>query len=205
VYEYLGRAYKTNTNQRAYDLQMSADDCAARPAGRVMKIMGDGSGPACVGMLMMRLEPFDVTKVRAEEKDHFKKEMLRLVVKLHKEYGIVHGNIKPENFLRCADGTLRLCDFDCARFSNGDVDGWEVGSQEYMSPNRTLSIPTTDDDIYALGLSIFSLYTGKAGDFFPGEDVEEVRKAKRTVDVMQISCPETRLTVKMCLRQGGVV
>ncbi|ORY67827.1 uncharacterized protein BCR38DRAFT_337119, partial [Pseudomassariella vexata] len=29
-------------------------------------------------------------------------------------HGITHGDIKPANFLRAQNGTLRLCDFDVA-------------------------------------------------------------------------------------------
>ena len=39
-----------------------------------------------------------------------KDAMVRLLSRFHNEYGIVHKDIKPRNFVRCRDGKLYFCD-----------------------------------------------------------------------------------------------
>ncbi|KAK3078500.1 hypothetical protein LTS18_007349 [Coniosporium uncinatum] len=103
-------------------------------------------------------------------------------------------DVKPDNFLRCRDGKLRLCDFDSARGVDDDEEGYEgMVTGEFLAPNRdyyrTGRPPTISDDIYALGLSIWPLYTGDKD--LENEDMEEVLRDKRTVDVTHIFDPET--------------
>lgn len=209
VFQYMGLAYRTHCTQRAYDLQMKAGECAARPSGRVM-IRVDGK-PVCVGMLMMLHTPLDVEKVRDEEKVHLKNEMIRLVATLHHKYGIVHGDIKQENFLRCADGTLRLCDFDCARGVNEDHGEWDHTYQtHYLAPHRRRNNykskkkpPVISDDMYTLGLSIFALYSGKTKAFFTLRNFGGVNRYGLMVDLNKIPDIPTRLFVEKCLLRGG--
>lgn len=46
-------------------------------------------------------------------------EVACIVEGLHR-HGVVHADLKPENFLVADDGSLRVCDFGCAHLvSNG--------------------------------------------------------------------------------------
>jgi len=132
-------------------------------------------------------EPFDFKAVPAKDRAGVKDEMVKLVSRLHDEYGIVHGDIKPPNFLRCQDGKLRFCDFDSARRINETTDDeWEgFFSNRYLAPNRNCPrrprLPTTEDDWYGLAISLWELYTGK--DALEDEDMEALWKERKTVDV----------------------
>ena len=42
-------------------------------------------------------------------------EVFKLVLKFH-EIGIAHGDIRPQNFLRCDDGTFKMIDFTVSEF-----------------------------------------------------------------------------------------
>lgn len=78
---------------------------------------------------------------------------------------MLHGEIKPGNFLHCKDGLFRLCDFDSARLMDADPEGWKgLTTGEFLAPNRnyfeTGQASRPIDDIYALDLSTGSLCTG---------------------------------------------
>lgn len=135
--------------------------------------------------------------------------MVRLVGRLHERYRMVHGDIKPANVVRCSDGKLRLCDFDSARPMNEDPQAWEgIATEQYLAPNRDYhnkgAPPTPSDDIYALGVSIWELYTGKAAYDELG-DIEEALKERRTVDLLEVKDPEVRNLIRGFLKQGGAL
>lgn len=71
--------------------------------------------------------------------------------------GIVHHDIKPENILFAADGTIKLGDFGAAN-SN-------VATRNYMAPEMFLGehVSHTDAriDVYALGLTLLESLTGQ--------------------------------------------
>jgi len=87
-----------------------------------------------------------------------------------------------------------------------DVNEWEgLATGEFLAPSRnyfeTGQAPVPVDDIYAPGLSIWSLYTGK--EVLKDMDMEELLKDGRMVDLEEIGDMETRWFVRICLRSGG--
>ena len=89
--------------------------------------------------------------------------------------GMIHRDIKPDNIGFDAEGTLKVFDFDVARFlpniSNSTVEGSEdvtfkltkkVGSPRYMSPECGLGEPyNAKTDVYAFGLLCHEILTLK--------------------------------------------
>ncbi|AEO69497.1 6d3f6960-c1a2-4980-a4af-6de61e709ec1 [Thermothielavioides terrestris] len=201
-----GFAYKQHATQREVDLMRLAGDCAVAPLSRVMDEVDGGLVPA--GLIMELATPFNFKLVPPAERAAVKDEMVRLVERLHSsEFGIVHGDIKPANFVRCRDGRLRLCDFDSARLvADERADGWEgLASERYLAPSRgypdRYGPPTVVDDEYALAISVWELFTGK--DALIGEDMEEVLKEGRTVDLSELEDDDVREFVRSRLRRGG--
>ena len=80
--------------------------------------------------------------------------------------GMVHRDVKPDNLLFAADGTVKVSDFGLAKSAiGGDTqltqEGQVVGSPYFMSPEqceaRALDYRS---DIYSLGATYYTLLTG---------------------------------------------
>jgi len=79
--------------------------------------------------------------------------------------GVIHRDLKPQNIMRDATGRILVMDFGLARTVAGDgmtQTGAIVGTMEYMSPEQALGKDLDQrSDIFALGLILFELLTGK--------------------------------------------
>lgn len=77
------------------------------------------------------------------------------------EHGIIHCDIKPDNLILFADGRLRLADFGIAKFARKTIQGSASGSVGYMAPEQAMGRPSARSDVFAAGLVIHQLLTGK--------------------------------------------
>lgn len=101
------------------------------------------------------------------------------------EYGwesqhVIHCDIKPDNVMVDADGSIKVADLGLAR-TIGAVsraeDAEEVtGTPNYMSPEQVLGVHDLDfrTDIYSLGAMLYHMVTGKV--LFEDLDTEEAMK-----------------------------
>ncbi|KAK4103152.1 kinase-like protein [Parathielavia hyrcaniae] len=162
--------------------------------------------------------PAAVTIIQPSQRRDIMHQMIRLVERLHDEKRIVHRDLKPDNMLLDKQGKLRLCDFAEGRYVDEDLLEWEGATTwHYESPNRLwrgqqmrmcLPPPTIEDDVYALGLSIWSLYTGKVpNDDLVGDDdgLKERQQQRGTVDVAEVDDPEAREIIRGFRRGGALV
>jgi serine/threonine-protein kinase len=85
--------------------------------------------------------------------------------------GIVHRDIKPQNILLAADGTVRVADFGIARALSAVTitqTGTVLGTVQYLSPEQARGGGVgRASDIYALGVVLYEMLTGRlpfAGD-----------------------------------------
>jgi serine/threonine-protein kinase len=79
------------------------------------------------------------------------------------EQGIVHRDLKPANVMLDGRGRARITDFGLAALASG-VTGREAaaGTPAYMAPEQLLGHEVTvRSDVYALGLVLYELFTGR--------------------------------------------
>ena len=77
------------------------------------------------------------------------------------ERGVVHRDLKPANVMIDGDGNVRITDFGLA-VAIGTGDAMLAGTPQYMAPEQLAGQPATiQSDIYALGLILFEIFTGR--------------------------------------------
>jgi serine/threonine protein kinase len=79
--------------------------------------------------------------------------------------GVIHRDLKPANILLHENSTLYVTDFGLARILNATSQltvGMTVGTPFYMSPEQITGKPVTPaTDVYALGIVLYRMYTGR--------------------------------------------
>lgn len=182
--------------EREIKMMLLAGDCSIQPLGRIFsdgKIMGflmpyersvvpPSSDPLHVPLV-------DETLSRTDRIDIIN-QLSTLVSRLH-EKGIIHGDIKPANLLLCSDGKLKLCDFAEAKLEGEIVSGPREDSIRYMSPfsmRNFLTPKTKAEDLYATGISIWQIYTGRIPFDYTSEEpiVEDMIRAGIRPDIAAV-------------------
>jgi serine/threonine-protein kinase len=95
------------------------------------------------------------------------------------EKGVLHRDLKPENVMLDGRGMARITDFDLAQAADA-IDPGDVrsGTPAYMSPEQLDGREVTArSDIYALGLVLYELFTGRRP--FAGRTFAELIRARR--------------------------
>ena len=147
----------------------------------VARIEGHGISEEFAYLVMEFFDGGDLSKrlggkpMQAEEALRVFRELMFALGDIH-EQGILHRDLKPQNLMFRADGSLAIVDFGIAkhidavdRTSQGEV----LGTPRYMSPEqvsgRALDMRT---DIYSAGVLLFQMLTGR--HLFDGETAVEV-------------------------------
>lgn len=92
------------------------------------------------------------------------------------ERGVLHRDLKPANVMLDGRGRVRIMDFGLA-VAAGDARVDEAGTPAYMAPEQLAGKgASVRSDIYALGLVLYELYTGKRA--FDGPSLAAILAAK---------------------------
>ena len=111
-------------------------------------------------------------------------DVLAAVEQAHSQL-IVHRDLKPSNILVAHGGTVKLLDFGVAALLASQAD--DIGdltregaaglTPEYAAPEQLLGLPfTTATDVYALGLILFVLLTGRHPISAAGKSAAELMR-----------------------------
>jgi len=98
-------------------------------------------------------------------------KLTKAIAALHRA-GIIHRDVKPENVMLEANGGLKLIDLGVARLRQFDEgESLEVpGTRSYMAPELFTGMPADEStDIFALGVTLYRMFTGGA---YPYGEVE---------------------------------
>jgi serine/threonine-protein kinase len=155
-------------------------DREARAAGRLShpNLVNVHDAGVLEGLHFIAMEFVDGTSIHKRIRDkgpYPEKEALDIAaqvaeaLKYAHNHGILHRDVKPDNFLVDASGRVRLADLGLAHFQEKDDkdasatrDGTTVGTPHYMSPEQCKGEAVdARSDIYSLGASLYVLTTGK--------------------------------------------
>jgi serine/threonine protein kinase len=91
--------------------------------------------------------------------------------------GVLHRDLKPSNIMLNGRGEVRIMDFGLAGLAH-EIEDVRSGTPAYMAPEQLAGKEVTArSDIYALGLVLYELFTGKPA--FPGNTRDEIVRARR--------------------------
>ncbi|HET7746315.1 MAG TPA: serine/threonine-protein kinase [Vicinamibacteria bacterium] len=89
------------------------------------------------------------------------------------EKGIVHRDLKPANVMIDGRGKARLTDFGLAILAEGGGAQGFAGTPSYMAPEQLAGgTVTARSDLYALGLILYEMLTGRR--FFDARTIDEL-------------------------------
>lgn len=95
---------------------------------------------------------------------HFATQVLSALEHAHSK-GIVHRDVKPQNIMLQADGSIKMMDFGIARFSRAQsqtISDKAIGSVHYISPEQAKGDHTdARTDIYSVGVMLYEMLSGK--------------------------------------------
>ena len=95
---------------------------------------------------------------------HFATQVLGALDHAHSK-GIVHRDVKPQNIMLQADGSIKMMDFGIARFSRAQsqtVSDKAIGSVHYISPEQAKGDRTdARTDIYSTGVMMYEMLSGQ--------------------------------------------
>lgn len=117
--------------------------------------------------------------------------------------GVLHRDLKPSNIMLDGRGEVRIMDFGLAGLAH-EIEDVRSGTPAYMAPEQLAGNEVTfRSDIYALGLVLCELFTGKPA--FEGNTYDEIVRVRRESTPLRPSTlvrdldPAMELVILRCL------
>jgi len=172
---------------------------------------GDGGQPYLV-LELVRGEPIDrhcdTGRLGVDARLALFDDVLAAVAHAH-THGVIHRDLKPGNILVATGGTVKLLDFGIAKLMDDEAgaagapaltrDGGRALTPEYAAPEQLRGEGvTTATDVYALGVLLYQLLSGRHPTAPGGGTAAEV--ARGTLDSEP---PRLSRAVTLALTQGS--
>lgn len=91
---------------------------------------------------------------------HYMQQMVAAVAYAH-ECGIIHCDVKPDNFILFEGNRVRLTDFGIAKVATLTVLGSGTGTVGFMSTEQAMGKPSVRSDVFSLGLIMYRMLAGQ--------------------------------------------
>jgi serine/threonine-protein kinase len=121
------------------------------------------------------------------------------------ERGIIHRDLKPQNIMMNKRGDVVIMDFGLAAIA-GQLEGAEVrnGTPAYMAPEQLRGAEVTaKSDVYALGLVLYELFTGKRP--YDAKTIQDMLRQQETAQLSSMTSiaadidPGVEKAIRRCL------
>ena len=119
--------------------------------------------------------------------------------------GVLHRDLKPSNIMLDGRGQVLIMDFGLASLAH-EIEDVRSGTPAYMAPEQLVGKEVTArSDIYALGLVLYELFTGKPA--FEGRTHDEIMRVRRESTPDRFSTlvrdldPAVQLVILRCLEE----
>ena len=185
--------------QRELKMMAAAGDLSVTVVGYVYT----GPPKNLEGFVMPLLCPIDALSMTIQEKLDIYRQMRSAIETLHLR-GIIHGDVNLSNMLLDERKCLKLCDFGISSFAS-EIYFPSAFTVRYCSQYRlregTPPKLVEEEDIYALGITLWEFMTGRKAfeDIDNEEELEEAIRKGRKVDVTLVENYEVRTYISLCL------
>jgi serine/threonine-protein kinase len=119
--------------------------------------------------------------------------------------GVVHRDLKPGNIMIDGRGRAHITDFGLASLVDAGDDAPRAGTPAYMAPEQIRGSDVgPKSDLYALGLVLYELYTGRPA--FRGDSREELARSRESgppppSSVVEGLDPAVERAIQRCLEE----